>query len=205
MLRMKCRAFLPPVVLVLALSACAHTKIINTWRDPEHERYPKKVLVHAMAMSPTVKDLFENMLVNRLKDRGVDAVASHGILPDSMELDKAAMKKVVGENGIDTILVGHLLDKKVVETLKPGHVTYGATVYFDPDGSFVMAAVGPAYVPGVDDDEQAIAEFVMFDVVARKRVWVVQTKTFVSNTRTEEVKPMVDLIMERLQADKMVP
>lgn len=192
-------------VLVAALSACAHTKVVNTWRDPEHKRLPKKVLVHAMAMSPTVKDLFENMLVNRLKERGVDAVASHGILPDSMELDKAAMKKVVAENGIDTIFVGHAIDKKVIETFKPGHVTYGATVYFDPDGAFVMAAVGPTYAPGVDDGEQGTVEFVMFDVAAKKRVWVVQTKTFVSNTRTEEIKPMVNLVMERLQADKMIP
>lgn len=205
MSKTRCRVLLPVVALLAALSACAHTKVLNSWREPEHQGAPKKVLVHAMAMDPTVKTMFENMLVARLKERGVEALASSRVLPDSMELDKAAMRKLVQEKGIDTILVGHPIDQKVIESFKPGHVSYSATVYFDPDGSFVMAAVGPTYVPGIDEKLQGTAEFVMFDVPTKRRVWVIQTKTFVGDTRAGEVEPMVDLVMERLRADKMIP
>jgi hypothetical protein len=205
MSRTRCRALLPVVALLAALSACAHTKVVNTWRDPEHQGTPKKVLVHAMAMSPTVKIMFENMLVARLKERGVDALASNGVLPDSMVLDKAAMRKVVQENGVDTILVTHAIERKDIETLQSAHVSYAATVYFDPSGDFVMAAFGPTVVPETSSSVEATVEHVLFDVVAKKRVWVLQTKTYVWNTRTDEVKPAVDLVVEHLRADKMIP
>jgi hypothetical protein len=192
------------VALLAALSACAHTKVLNTWRDPEHEGTPKKVLVHAMAMSPTVKIMFENSLVARLKERGVDALASNGVLPDSMVFDRAAVTQVVRENGIDAVFVTHAVDRKVVETFKPGHFSYAAVATFNDDGSFVFVA-GPTYTPGTDDKDEATVEHILFDVPAKKRVWVLQTKTYVWNTRTDEVKPAVDLVVEHLRADKMIP
>jgi hypothetical protein len=205
MSRTKCRALLPAAVLAAALSACAHTKVVTDWKDPGHQGFPKKVLVHGIAMSPTVKVLLENMLVERLKGRGLDALASNKVLPESMSLDKEAMSKVVRENGIDAILIGHPVDSKVIESFRPGHVSYGAVVHYSADGDFVMAAVGPIYETGIQTNEQAFAEFILFDVAAKKRVWVLHTKTFIRSTKTEEVKPAVDLIMERLRADAMIP
>ena len=46
---------------------------------------------------------------------------------------------------------------------------------------------------------------ILFDVTAKKRVWVLQTKTYVWDNRTDEVKPAVDLVVEHLRADKIIP
>jgi hypothetical protein len=68
-----------------------------------------------------------------------------------------------------------------------------------------MAAVGPTVVPETSSSVEATVEHVLFDVVAKRRVWVLQTKTYVWNTRTDEVKPAVDLVVEHLRADNMIP
>lgn len=205
MLGTKDKLVLPLAVLALALSACAHTKVTNVWRDPGHQGYPKRVLVHAMAMSPTVKIVFENLLVERLKSAGVDALPSHKHLPDSMVLDKEAMKRLVREQGIDAIFVAHPTDRRETESFGSLRWQETATVYFDPDGGFVMAAFGTTLAPEIITSEEATIEFVLFDVAARKRVWVLLAKTFVLDTRTGEVEPAVDLVVERLRADRMIP
>jgi hypothetical protein len=197
--------FLSAIVLAAALSSCAHTKIVNSWKDPEYQGLPKKVLVHGIAYNPDIKAVFENKIVDQLNKHGVAALASHGLLPDSLQLDREAVKKLVIEKEIDTIFVAHPISRKELQTLRPGSVSYSAAVYVDPNSNFVMAAAGPSYKPGTYAEMEGIYELVIYDVNARKRVWTAVVETYVSDTRMEEMKPAIDKIMERLVADKMIP
>ena len=193
------------VAFAVALSSCAHTKIISSWKDPEYQGHPKKVLVHGIAWNPDIKIVFENKIVDQFNKHGVAAVASHEFLPDSLTLDQEAVKKLVIEKEIDTIFVAHPISRKELQTLRPGSVSYSAAVYVDPNSNFVMAAAGPSYKPGTYAEMEGTYELVIYDVNARKRVWTAAVETYVSDTRMEEMKPAIDKIMERLVADKMIP
>jgi hypothetical protein len=203
--RYKYHLLLPAVALAVVLSSCAHTKIVSTWKDPEYQGHPKKVLVHGIAYNPDIKAVFENRIVDRFSKHGVAAVASHGLLPDSLEIDREAVKKLVIEKEIDTIFVAHPISRTELQTLRPGSVSYSATVYVDPNSNFVMAAAGPSYKPGTYAEMEGIYELVIYDVNARKRVWTAVVETYVSDTRMEEMNPALDKIMARLLADKMIP
>jgi hypothetical protein len=205
MLKNKYRLLLSVVAFAAVLSSCAHTKFMNTWRDPEYQGHPGKVLVHAMTISPTVRIIFENQMVDRLEKRGVVALATHGLLPDDLVIDKEAMKKLVKEKGIDTIFVARPINRKDIQTLKPGQMTYATGSYASGSDDFEMAFAVYGYMPGTTAGEDVVMEIVLYDVSAKKRIRSAQAETFIWSTKVEEIKPAVDHLMKLLVADKVIP
>ena len=197
--------FLPAVVLAFLFSSCAHTKFVSTWKDPEYHGYPKKVLVHGMAISPTVRIMFENQLVEQFEKHGVVALASHNYLPDDLVVNREAMLKLVKEKGIDTLFIAGPTNRKDLETLRPGEMSYAAAVYTNPDEGVLVAVSGFVYTPATYAEEDVTAEMVLYDVSARKRIWSALTKTYVWNTREEEIKPAVQHLVKILVAEKVIP
>jgi hypothetical protein len=123
---------LTAVMLALALSSCASTTIVKTWRDPEFHAHPKKILVLALSRSPTVKILSENEFVEQLEKRGLVAVASHGLLTDDIVIHREALRVLVRDQNFDTVLITRPIARKVEETFRPGeeYITIGE---FDSD------------------------------------------------------------------------
>lgn len=205
MLKTNYYLFLLTVALAVAFSSCAHTKITSTWKDPAYQGHPKKILVHVMSVNPTVKIIFENQLVSQFEKHGMDALASHGLLPDDLVLDREAMRKLVREREIDTVFVAGPTNRKDLNTLRPGEVSYASAVYSDPGDNTFASVSGFVYSPGTYAEEDVSAEMVLYDVSAKKRIWSALSKTYVWNTRTEEIKPAVQLIIDKLVAEKIIP
>ena|SRR5208283_5558437 len=205
MLKTKCHLLLPAALLAVILSSCAHTKIVSTWKDPLYQGHPQKILVNIMAMSPTVKIMLENQLVEQFEKHGVAALASYNFLPDDMVIHREAIKKLVQEKGIDTIFIAGPTNRKDLQTLRPGEMSYAVAVYSDTDSGFTMAAAGFVYKPGTYAEEDVTAEMVLYDVGAKKRIWAALSKTYVWNTREEEVKPAVQKIIKILVDEKIIP
>ncbi len=189
----------------VALSSCAHTKIMSTWKDPGYEGPPKRVLVHMIARNPTAKAMLENQFVEQFEKRGMVAFASYNFLADQLFLDKEAIKKLVMEKQIDTLLVGVPTNRKDLESLRPGQMSYGTAVYENPDDGFYAAVSAYTYQPGTYAQEEVASEIVVFDVKTRRRVWTALAKTYISNTKAEEVAPAVKQIMNLLVRDRIVP
>jgi hypothetical protein len=196
---------LPAIALAVALSSCAHTKIISVWKDPAYKGRPKKILVYAMARSPDVQAIFENQLVMKFEEHGLVALPSHRFLADSLIIDKDALKKLVKENDVDTIFIAGPRSRKELQTLRPGQVSYEAAVYANPDDDFFAAVSGFAYKPGTYAESEVTAALVLYDVSERKLIWSATSETYVWNTAEEEIKPAVDRIVQLLVADKIIP
>ena len=201
----KLLSLLVALVICVVLSSCAHTKIMNTWRDPGYEGTPKRVLVHMIARNPTAKAMLENQFVDQLEKRGMVAFASYNFLADQLFLDKEAIKKLAIEKQIDTLLIGAPTNRKDLETLRPGQMSYGTAVYENPDDGFYAAVSAYTYQPGTYAEEEVASEIVVFDVKTRRRVWTALAKTYISNTKAEEIAPAVKQILELLVRDKIVP
>lgn len=205
MLKTKYHLLLSTIALAVVLSSCAHTKIISTWKDPEYQRHPKKILVYGMAQSPNIMIMFENQFVEQLEKHGMVALASYQFMPDALVIDKEALKKLVKEQGIDTIFIAGPKSRKELQTLRPGEMSYSTAVYADPDDGFFAAVSGVSYKPGTYAEEDVLVEMALYDVSTRKRIWSAISDTYIGNTRAEEVGPAVDRIMKLLLDDKIIP
>jgi len=190
---------------VVLISSCAHTKILSTWRDPGYQGHPKRVLVHVIARNPTAKIMLENQLVEQFEKHGLTGFVSHEFLPDQLTIDREAIKKLVVEKQLDTLFFAAPTNQKDLESLRPGQMAYGTAVYENPDDNFYAAVSAYTYQPGTYAEEEVASEMVVFDVQGKRRVWTALAKTYISNTKTEEIAPAVNQIMELLVRDNIIP
>lgn len=209
MLKTNHRVFLLVSALAVMLSSCAHTKIVKTWQDPGYRGHPKKILVLAVAGSPTVRILFENQMVGQFEKHGLTAIASHGLLPDDLVIDKEALLALVRDQGVDTVFIARPVNRKEVQTLRPGVMTYaaGGMAYSDSSDDFPSAVMvaGSVYMPGTYAEEDVTVEMALFNVSTKKRFWSALADTYIWNTPQEEIKPAVERIIKKLVADKIIP
>lgn len=196
------------VMLAVILSSCAHTKFLNTWRDPAYAGHPKKVLVHSVGRDPTVKTMFENHLVEQLKEHGVAAVAGHKFLPDTLVVDREAIRQLVKEKGMDAVFIAGPTNRKDLESLRPGELSYAATVYegqvenYDSFSAFVNGSV---YSAGTYAGEEVFVEMVLYDARSNRRIWSALSRTRIWDTEVDEIKPAVSRVVEMLVDEKIIP
>ena len=90
----------------LALFACSiNSEVTNSYVDPEfHKLGVHGVLVAAAAKEPAHRIEFEDAFTKALVRRGVDAVASHTLVPQHKPTAQE-MIDAAGKAGLDTILV----------------------------------------------------------------------------------------------------
>ncbi len=192
-------------MLALALSSCTSMKIVKTWRDPEYNAHPVKILVLALSRSPTIKILLENQFVEQFEKRGLIAVASHRWMSDDLVIHREALRVLVRDQNVDTVLITRPIGRKVEESFRPGEVVYaigeiGSDMYDDYE-----IISGYVYVPGTYEEDIVSMETNLYDVRTHKRIWSALSKTFIWNTPEEVIKPEVLRLIERLTADKIIP
>jgi hypothetical protein len=205
---MRAGAVLTSVLLVVALLACAKTKFLNSWRDPAYSGYPKKVLVHSVGRSPTVKMMFENHLVEQLKAHGVAGVAGHDFLPDSLVIKQEAIRQLAGEKGVDAVFIAGPTNRKDLESLRPGEQSYAAAVYegdVEDYDSFTAFVNGVVYSAGTYAGEEVSVEMVLYDISSNKRIWSALSRTYIWDTGVDEIKPAVSRVVDMLVDAKIIP
>jgi len=196
---------LTTAVLALALSSCASTKIVKSWRDPEYHAHPKKILVLVLSRSPTVKILLENQFVEQLERRGLVAVASHGLLTDDIVFDREALLVLVRDQDVDTVLITRPIGLRVEEAFRPGEVAYATGAFYSNMYDDYEMISGYVYAPGTYEEDVVSMETNIYDVRTHKRIWSALSRTFIWNTPEEVIKPEVSRLMEKLTADKIIP
>jgi hypothetical protein len=84
--------------VVLALGACAQTKLSAVWRDPTYrgDRL-RKIMVIGVAENPDRRRTFESQFVAAFKYRSIDAVSSITLMPGEEELSKETIRAAIAE------------------------------------------------------------------------------------------------------------
>lgn len=93
-------------IMAFIFLACTSTKISDTWMDVTYKGPPRKILVINMFQDPSTRRLFEDEIVEALKDYNVDAVVKYTVVPpDQIVFDKDAIAAQAKEAGADTVLI----------------------------------------------------------------------------------------------------
>ena len=93
--------------------SCATTKMTDSWRDDNFRGTVRKAVVIGIFKEPDTRKIFEDEFADRLKARGVDATASHKIIPDAELPDKDVVIGKIRKLGADAVLVTRIV---VMET-----------------------------------------------------------------------------------------
>lgn len=112
------------VLLIFAVTGCAGTKLVSSWKqDGFSGPALKKVLVLAVTNDDLYRRLYEDSFVETLRENGVEAVASYtllAVLDGSKDQNRQRVLHAVSQVSADGVLVASLVaverDEKYVET-----------------------------------------------------------------------------------------
>ena len=111
-------------MMLILLSACASTKFSIIWKDETYKGRPGKILVINAFANPENRKLFEDELVQALKDHRIDAVVSYTFMPQPVVSDKKAISAHAREVGADTVLINRALGTRMDESGGHGNLYY---------------------------------------------------------------------------------
>ncbi len=187
-------------ICALALSGCGiNSTITNSTVDPKFkEQDLHGVLVVAVTKHAAPRIEFEDMFTKALQRRGVQAIASHTLLPSQ----KATAEEVIAvaeKAKLDTILVTRYVGEKADEIYHPGAVYYAVTPAYG-FGGYYGRATEVAYQPSVwtaNVSHAMISD--LYVAKTRDRLWQAVSETIESGSTSQVMRDAIDALIGNLK------
>lgn len=190
--------------LFLLLPSCATTELTAVWKEPSFRDHPRKIMIIGMIPAPKGKKIFEDEMVRSLRQRGTDAIVSYSLLPEQNAPDRAAVEKVMREQGADAVLIARLVDKKTVASYVPTSpapgTPYGGRGYYGAQWYGYYS-----HNPGtIREDEFAVIQTNLYDLKTEKLVWTAASETWLATDKVTLTLSFIDVITKKLVDDQII-
>jgi hypothetical protein len=210
MLRTAIRCLLAALVIT-ASSGCATVTLVDSWRDPNvtSRRYTKFLVVSVTNMVQR-RQIFEDILVADLRQRGVAAVASHTLTESKGKASQDDILEAVRRSGADAILTSRLV--RLIRYVQaypgmppagcyyPGY--YGAYPYpYDFYGYYGCAV---PYEPAEIRGEEAVVETNLYDAATNRMIWSGTTSSYDSPSPQTDAADISWIIVRELRREGFI-
>lgn len=170
-----CRSMLT-LLAAGVLSACTTASLKETWRNPETPAAPyRKLLVIGITQQSALRQSFENILSETLREHGVTAVQSYTLLDNLAQADQSRIQALAQQAGADAVVVTRVLSKSEHTSYKlaTGSLQHRTVVMHEagPTSSTTIAMSAVGIVPGEMDSLGASLETRFFDAADARLVW----------------------------------
>ena len=192
------------VTLLLFASAlvagCASTRLTDSWSDPGFTGGPfRKWLVVAVGGNTVSTRTLEDVMVGKLRARGVDAIQGYQFLPSGRASEQQLDGAVVA-SGAQALMMVHL---RRVETRT--QVTTAIVPVGGPGFGWGGVYSGWVSVPDVQQYQVATVETTVYQVAQRRLVWSGVTQTFDPSSIAAEAPGFSEVILGELAQRGLVP
>jgi len=195
---------LPSAALLCIVASCAPTKVLQTWKDPGYSGPLSKVMIISVARERYIREQFENVLSLQLENKGVTAVPSYTVLPESpRELDRDTVAARVREMGINSVLVALPVNKEESTATQ-------YTMFFSPsaaysDGWYRYYTGSVVYSQRDYKTDFYTVSTKIFDVASNKPVWGFLSEVKVTGSRQKAVNEFIPEIIQQLSEQGLLP
>lgn len=177
--------------LALGAAACATTNFISTWTEPTAQPLDrsKKVATVMMSTREALRRSAEVAMAEEIRRRGVEAVESYTLLPGESARDTARARQVLGEQGVDAVLIMRVVGKDQQISYTPGTSMYVGGPYYGSTMGYWGYGWGAAYSPGYMTTDQIVTvESLVYSVTQGKLLWAGQSET----TNPEDLESFIN-------------
>jgi hypothetical protein len=195
------------LMLTLTLCACATTKVISHWQDPNFSgEQLKKIAIFIAIKDETERRATEDRAVSNLTG-ATKGVASYTLFPDQKQISKEneeAIKTRLTQEGIDGALVVRLQSVEKNTVYVPPQ-----TAVSNPYGSFYGYS-GYAYsytyaTPGYTYEEaRYIIETEVYKLPEGSMIWSTTTETVSPNSREQLAGEVRQVLREDMIRDGVI-
>lgn len=184
------------IFLLLLVTSCGSTQIVNSWRDPDKHIHPgdwKKVLVVALLKNETNRRKAEDEMVKYLHGKGIP---SYQYLDGKInQYDEEALRDTIKKDGFDAAITVRLIDVDKEKVFIPEqHYMY--PLYYDDFSKYYFRNRLFFYTPGYYTvTKKFIIETVIYSIQDDKIIWSGITETY----DPHGVKRLTDDIAETIR------
>jgi uncharacterized protein DUF4136 len=183
------------LVIVLSLfAACASTKIVNEWREPDYiPSHFKKVVVLGISKQAALRRSFEDEFVAQLRAAGIQAVPSYQFLPDEGQVPEPRLLNAVKQSGADAAIMTRLVRVERKTQVTPGYYDHGFYHWYSAGWA------GFYEPPRVYNYDVYTSETSLYDLNQDRLVWAGTVQTTDPGDFPKEIKTYVKTVMEALK------
>ncbi|WP_243372470.1 DUF4136 domain-containing protein [Geotalea sp. SG265] len=199
------------LVLMLFLTSCAATHMVDSWHAPSQGKKYQKLLVSRVTQNRSNQQIYEDVVSAELKQRGVDAVPAHLYMKNGDTLAKRqALENAVRESGAEAILSIQTTGMEKRTNVQPGYMDNypgywypSAFPYWDMYGYYGGAAT--FYEPPVVTTYNvATIQVHLFDTASGKLVWAATFESTEPGNAVSVSKDLAGDIIDSLSRDGML-
>jgi hypothetical protein len=195
------KRFVPFLVACFLLPvSCATTKMTDVSRDENYRGTIRKVVVVGIFKESDTRKIFEDEFADRLRARGLEAIASRKLVSDAEMPDKDLVIRKIRGFGADTVVVTRVLDMETVKTEVPGQ-SYAVPAYYGYYGAYYSYSYRPGYTL---QEGFAYMETNLYNVGDEKLIWSGRSTTKLTETRYELIQAYVKTMIDALAEAKLV-
>lgn len=186
------------------LAGCASTRVVNQWEMSDPGPAFRKLLVVGMSENESVRRVFEDEFVKALAARGVTAVASYTLVPESGRVPEARLDAAVKQAGADGVVTARVVRvNQQVDVIPSSPSVWGPPWGFQ---GWYGSAWGPIYAfpPQVVTRDVVYAEVRLFRSATDSLVWAATTQTFAPGDVRRESAAFADVILRQLAERRLI-
>ena len=212
-MRIAVRSALLAAALVAGCITNPVTSLELSWVTPQLPQPPfRKLLIITVASDEFVQIAFQDQMAARLKERGVNAVASRRYFTRYTDAERARFRQSIADSDADSVLLARVTftdastEHGADSVIGTNGLPYGDAI--GVDGAFARYYYpGASAVAGDYAIKAVTAEASIFTAKGDKLIWSARTKT----TNAQNVKSGADaarqyiaVILEAMKKDKLL-
>ncbi len=163
------------ILLLAAVSfgACASTRFVSTWKDPEvvfGALDGQKIAAFLISDNESTRRSTENALARELTARGAQGFAGHSLMSTDEARDRATAERKLEEAGIQAVITMRVVSENEEITQEPG--TWYQVPTYRRWGGYWHVGWKTVYEPGyVRHDTVARVEFLIYEMDTKELIW----------------------------------
>jgi hypothetical protein len=196
------------VLLAVTLSSGKSSKLVMSWKNPNHSQGKKFQRVLALGLSDKtgVRADFEDALAAQLAETGMETVPGNTILlrPEGTQLDLDYLKTQIRENKIDAVVVSRLIKVENTVTYIPGSPYFVPYPYYNSFYGYYGAVYPVVYSPDYLKEEKRVRiETNVYAISSQEGelLWTGITDTFNPSNVHKSINGLVKLLLKQMQTD----
>ena len=185
--------------LVISFS-CTTTQFKSVWKESTYDGLLNSVLVVGIAERHDIRTFFEKEFAKQFNNFNTKAVASVDIFSSEKELNEDTVLAAAREQGVDTILVTHLVS---LGTTSAYHVPDHADKFHSYYSWAFTYVNGPLYY--AQGSQTVVLATNIYEVKTEELIWSARTKTIdVHESKYKIITSKSSSVIKRLRKDKLI-
>jgi hypothetical protein len=162
---------------LVTMTSCATTSVVDTWRNSNitSAKY-RKLLVVRVSQDANVRRVYEDVMADELKKRGIAGVPAYTALPGDPKVGREALEKAVNLTGADAVLTVQTVGTEVRTVAQPGY-GYWYPSYFPTWNFYGYYSSFPPPESYYETYKVASIQVNLFDAKSGSLVWAATLKT----------------------------